>query len=222
MKRSLFFLLVVFSSRANAQDSLLYPMLVPHHAVKISPFHLVSFYPTIQLAYEVKMARRATIQLEGGYVLDYPTNINDDYRDKRGVKAKLELHYYMLPSRRANLVYYGALELYWNAVDFDRLTTQTECFDANCNHTFTRQYWYTVNYREPGFGFKLGFVKYFSDFFMDINSGWGVRFITYSSEPEMSFGPVTDVMGWQSFSPNEEDRTALSPIVGMRFGYRIR
>jgi len=219
----LFPLLVsLLASSAFAQDSLLYSLLIPRQAVKISPFHLLSFYPTLQLAYENKVARRFSVQLEGGYVLHYKMNEDPRYQHKRGVKAKLELHYYMLPSERARLIYYAAAEVYWNAVNFDRLTSQQECFDINCSHVFTRQYTYTVRYREPGFGVKLGFIKYFSDFFMDINSGWGVRFINYT-DPSAPPGLINDVNNWGMISiPNEDDRTTLSPIIGIRFGYRLR
>ena len=218
-----FFLPALFlASSVFAQDSLLYSSLIPRHAVKISPLHLLNFYPTIQLAYEIKVAKRFSLQLEGGYVLNYNLNENPEYQDKRGAKAKVELHYYMLPSKRANLIFYGAAEVYWNAVDFDRLTSQAECFDINCNHAYTREYTNTVTYREPGVGLKLGFMKYFDDFFMDINSGWGVRFINYT-DPSRPTGLINDVNEWGMISiPNESDRVTLSPIVGIRFGYRIR
>ena len=216
-----FWYALFFTTSVFAQDSLLYESLIPRHAVKISPLHLFSFYPTIQLAYEFKIVRRITAQLEGGYVLNYKINDNTEYQDKRGAKAKLELHYYMLPSQRAKLIFYGATEIYWNAVNFDRLTSQVECFDIECNHVYTRQYTYKVTYREPGFGFKLGFIKYFSDFFMDINSGWAVRFISYE-DPFTATEFVNDVAAWAFPIPNEEDRVTLSPIVGVRFGYRLR
>lgn len=217
-----FFLLpsLFFTSSVFAQDSILYSSLIPHHALKISPFHLFSFYPTIQLAYEIKVVERFSVQLESGYVLDYKMKEDPAYQDKRGVKAKLELHYYMLPSERANLIYYGAAEIYWNAVNFDRLTSQQECFDIDCNHIFTRQYTYKTMYREPGIGLKIGFVKYFSDFFMDINSGWGVRFIDYT-DPSVPAGLLDNGNDWRMI-PNEADRITLSPIVGIRFGYRLR
>lgn len=222
MKTKFFFLpLLTFASSLFAQDSGSYSSLVASHAVKISPFHLASFYPTIQLAYEIKVAKRFSIQLEGGYVLNYKVNEDPAYQDKRGVKAKLELHYYMLPSERAKLIYYGALEIYWNVVDFNRLTSQQECFDIECNHVFTRQYTYKVMYREPGVGLKVGFMKYFSDFFMDINSGWALRFITYTdSSWPTAFAEEGNGSGMFPI-PNEEDRITLSPIFGIRFGYRL-
>lgn len=204
----------------KAQDSL-YATLVPRHALKISPFHLFGFYPTLQLAYEVKIGSRATIQLEGGYVLNYQINQDTQYQDKRGAKGKLELHYYSLPSQRAKLIYYVAGEFYYNAVNFDRLTTQQECFDIECNHTFTRQFTYKVMYREPGVGLKVGFIKYFDDFFMDINSGWAIRFISYTDTFQGN-DFINDNVSWFFAIPNEEDRTILSPIVGIRLGYRLR
>jgi hypothetical protein len=204
----------------KAQDSL-YSKLVPRHAVKISPFHLFGFYPTIQVAYEFKVGNRASIQLEGGYVLNYQVNQSLQYQDKRGAKGKLEFHYYSLPSLRAKLIYYVAGEVYYNAVDFDRLTTEQECFDIECNHVFTRQFKYKVMYREPGIGLKVGFIKYFGDFFMDVNSGWAVRFITYT-DTFSGNDFVNDNVSWFFAIPNEEDRTILSPIVGLRMGYRLR
>ena len=192
---------------------------VPRHAVKFSPFHLAGFYPTLQLAYEMRLARRFTVQTEGGVVLNYPYNENKAYQNKRGAKAKLEVHYYVLPSARAKLIYYAALELYWNGVNFDRLMSQQECYDVECNHVYTREFTYKVTYREPGFGLKAGFVKYFSRaLFMDINSGWGVRFVDYTDPFE-----TNDNIGVNWFViPNEEDRIVLSPIVGVRLGYMFR
>lgn len=212
------------SSISFAQDSLFYSALIPRHALKVSPNHLFNFYPTIQLAYEIKVAPKFSLQLEGGYVVNYRSFEDPEYKDKRGVKTRLELHYYLWPRDRGKLIYYGAAELYWNAVNFDRDVSQTECFDIECNHTFTKSYTYTVMFREPGGGLKLGFIKYFSPrFFMDINSGWVVRFITYTdrSAPAGVGEPVNE--GWAMFSiPNETDRTIPSPVVGIRFGYRIR
>lgn len=205
---------------AAAQDSLAFRRLIPRHTVKFSPNHLINFYPTLQLAYEARLAERVSIQVEGGYVLNYPINEDTDYQNKRGAKTKLELHYYMLPRERANLVFYGALELYWNAVNFDRENTRQECYDAECNHLYTRQLYYTVKYREPGFGLKLGFVKYIGRFMIDVNSGWIVRFIDYS-DPYASLND-TNNLGWILFSMNEEDRVTALPVIGFRLGYRIR
>ncbi|MBA4058641.1 MAG: hypothetical protein C0490_28250, partial [Marivirga sp.] len=65
-----------------------------------------------------------------------------------------------------------------------------------------------------------GFIKYFGDFFMDINSGWAVRFITYTDTlPGNDF--INDNVAWAFSIPNEDDRTTVSPIVGIRFGYRL-
>jgi len=218
MLRVLLLPLFLITLHVQGQDSLY--SLIPSHALKISPFHLFGFYPTLQLAYEAKISKRLSFQLEGGYVLNYQAN-DTQYQDKRGGKGKVELHYYTLPSQRARLIYYGAVELYYNAVNFDRLTSQQECFDIECNHTFTRQYNYKLMYREPGVGLKVGFIKYFSDIFMDINSGWALRFITYTDTfPGNDF--VNDNVAWAFPIPNEDDRTTLSPIVGIRLGYRLR
>ena len=196
----------------TAQDSL-FIRFVPKQAVKISPFHLVSFYPTLQLAYEMRVASRFTVQAEGGVVLN-AFNDNDRFQNKRGAKAKLELHYYFWPVARAKMIFYGAFELYWNAVNFDRRGVQEECFDVDCNHRYTREFNYKVTYREPGFGVKAGFVKYFSKFvFMDINSGWGVRFIDYT-DPFNNRAPAT--FFWEPLIPMREDRVVLSTIVGIR------
>ncbi len=221
MIRPLLFLLVIISTECIAQDSLLYQSFIPRHAVKISPFHLLSFYPTIQLAYEVKIAKRLSFQIEGGYVINYKVNVDPEYQNKRGGKGKLELHYYMLPSTRAQLIFYGAAELYYNAVDFDRRVTREECFNTDCNQRITRQYTTKVMYREPGIGLKMGFVKYFSDFFIDINSGWAIRFISYTESENIRNFFNNDNMRWLNI-PNEEDRVALAPIIGIRLGYRLK
>ncbi len=211
-------MLMAFSG--SAQDSLLFKRFVPRHAIKISPFHLVGFYPTFQLSYETRVANRFTVQAEGGVVFDNAFEEDEDFQDKRGAKAKLELHYYVLPSARAKMISYLAMELYWNAVNFDRRQVQQECYDVECNHTYTREFDYKVTYREPGFGLKVGFVKYFSRFlFMDINSGWRVRFVDYTDP----FSTAEDAINsWLPPIPNETDRVSLSPIVGIRFGYLFR
>jgi Protein of unknown function (DUF3575) len=214
------FLLLLISSLSFGQDSL-FRKLIPRHTVKFSPNHLINFYPTIQFAYEVRIKSRFSVQLDGGYVLNFNVNNNTEYQNKRGIKAKVEMRYYFFPSERSTLVYYGAVELYRNVINFDRQLTTQECFDLACNHTYSRQRDYTVNYRETGFGLKIGFTKYFHRFLIDLNSGWIVGFPRYA-DPYADAGFDDVITGWTPFIIDETQRVTFLPVLGVRFGYRIQ
>ncbi len=212
------------ASSCYAQDSIHFERLIPRHAFKFAPLTMANFYPTLELSFEQKIIRQFTVQIGYGYVLNYKDNNNQEYQNKRGYKAKLEIRYYIMPSERYNLVYYLAVGGYMNVVDFDRETSRQECYDLSCTNTFIRYYNYVVKYREQGFTLKFGFVKHFSkSIFMDINGGWSLRFIDYD-EPTMPGGlnDFGDVSFFFSDIPNEEDRIGLMPILGFRIGYRFR
>ncbi len=222
---SLLVIFILSAASVYSQDSLGYKRLVPSHAFKFSPFHLINFYPTLEFSYEKKLTKVFTAQVEYGYILDYPGNNDESYKDKRGYKMKVELRRYFAPVVYRNLVFYGAAEFYWNDVDFDRLFSQQECFGLDCDHAIIRYSYYPVRYNEQGFSLKFGLVKYFfTNFFMDVNSGWSMRFIDYDAfmpngVPAFPEGDVEDFM----FDiPNEEDRVVPSPVLGIRIGYRFR
>lgn len=191
---------------------------IPKHAVRVSPLHLMNFYPTIQLGYEANIKGRFSLYLEGGVALN---GYGEDplFRDKRGFKLKVEPRHYFALNRKGNLLWYAAAEFYYNNIDFDRKTVRTECFDRDCQILYERQYHYTVGYREHGAGVKGGMMIGRRRFFLDINSGMAIRFIRYR-EPE-SF-PDADLFDGALFNvPNETDRTAFMPLMGIRLGYRL-
>jgi len=211
-------LMLVLSTTCFGQDSTNIDRVVARHAIKYSPFHLINFYPTIQLAYEFRIAKRFSIQIDGGLVVDDAQNT--DYVDMRGFKVKLEPRYYLSSNLKGNFGVYSALELYYNRVDFDRKTIQEECFDFSCNHAFIQTHTFVVKYREPGFGFKIGFVKYISNFLIDINSGFATRFVEYR-HPEYITDPLPE-RGLFRSKRREEDGIRAMPLLGIRIGYRIK
>ncbi len=194
-------------------------VLVPKSAVKISPIHLLNFYPTVEVSYEHRILPSFTLQEEVGYVLNYGSDERGDFQNKRGVKLKLEGRYYFFGRTDKKKMYYVSGEVYGNFVNFDRSGRGPECFDIECQHAFIRDYTYVMKYREHGFSIKLGWFKYFGRVFFDLNSGWTIRSIKYR-EPS---GIQNFQEDWEFFQiPNEDDRIALSPNFGARMGYRFR
>jgi hypothetical protein len=202
------------------KDSLTMAMLVPQQAIKFSPLHLINFYPTVEFSFEQKITSQVTLQAEFGYVLNYSNEWNEDFIDKRGAKIKLEGRYYFFGRTDRKKIYYIAGESYVNLVNFERSRRIRECFDLECEHEFMRDITYTMKYREKGFTIKAGLVWYAGKFMFDFSSGWTVRGIEYR-EPA---GIPTDFSDdWIFFEiPNEDDRIALSPNIGIRLGYRLR
>ncbi|HOX82435.1 MAG TPA: hypothetical protein PLJ60_06250 [Chryseolinea sp.] len=223
MLRNVFLLLFIAGS-CYAQDSTQFDKLIPRTAIKFAPLTLANFYPTVELSIEQKIAKRFSVQAGYGYVLNYQTNNDPEYQNKRGYKIKLEIRYYLLPSERAGMSYYVATGYYMNRVDFDRNAQRQECYDLSCSSTFTRYFTYVVNYREQGFTLKFGFLKHFSkSVFMDVNGGWSLRFINYDEPPLPGFNNFgNDVSFFLSDFPNEEDRVGLMPMLGARICYRFR
>jgi hypothetical protein len=206
-----------------AQDSASFEVLVPRHAVKISPLHLINFYPTLELSYERQIAKQITLQFEVGYLLDYGSDLYSDFQNKRGVKLKLEGRYYFWGRTDRRKLYYLSVEPYMNAVNFDRQDSRRECFDLECNHIYMREYFYKMEYREQGVSVKLGLLRYMfgSNFIFDLNSGFTLRVIRYK-EPGNLVGEFGEG-DWTFLDiPNETDRVTISPNLGVRLGYRIR
>ncbi len=220
-----FLILFLATGSCFAQDSTRFGKLIPRSALKFAPATLVNFYPTLEFSYEQKIASRFSIQIGYGYVIKIDKSFDPEYQNKRGYKGKIEIRYYLMPSERNNLVYYVAPGGYWNVVDFDRETSQQECYDLSCTHTFTRYYNYVVNYREHGFTLKFGFVKHFSkSIFIDVNGGWSFRYIDYD-EPLIPPGInnlFEDDVFFFANIPKEEDWFTLTPLIGFRVGYRFR
>lgn len=220
-----FIILFLVTGSCFAQDSIRFDKLIPRTALKFAPATLLNFYPTLEFSFEQKIVKRFSVQIGYGHVIKIDKSFDSEYQNKKGYKTNLEIHYYLMPSRKYNLVYYIASGGYINAVDFYRETSQQECYDLSCNHTFTRYYNYTVNYREHGFTLKFGFVKHFpKSIFIDVNGGWSFRYIDYD-QPLIPPGMNNFVMD-ESFLfgniPIEDDWFTLTPLVGFRVGYRFR
>lgn len=210
--------LVLASITIFAQDSLQIRHK-PEHAIKWSPIHLLGFYPSLQLAYEASVGKRLSVQGDVGYVINYEGGTNTEYMNKRGVKLKTELRYYFesLPGSRDG--YYASIEPYLTSINFDRSTTTSECFDPNCQNRYLKYFTYKVEYRETGFSGKGGYVIYFdNDILLDISIGWSWRVVNYDHPDNVR--PTTSDFNF--FGPNEEDRIVLSPLVGVRVGYRLK
>ena len=197
--------------------------LMPKHAIKFSPFHLASFYPTIQIAYEFRLRDQLTLQLDGGVMPEIgqngtKTEVRNHIKNKRGYKLKVEPRYYFQADRFREWVYYGALELYLNHARFDGKSMQTECFDAACQDKYKRAYAYRATYHEPGFALKVGIVHYwYSRIIFDYNVGIGVRFVDYTFPSHI----IPENTDWHN-TPHMADRVALTPILNFRVGYKIK
>src|SRR5688572_12878470 len=97
----------------RAQDESESGNVVPVHAVKFSPFHLINLYPTIQCAYEFRVSKKWTLQLDGGLALNthFSEDQNKEITNKKGYKLKLEPRYYFDWGRQTQTAFYGATEL---------------------------------------------------------------------------------------------------------------
>lgn len=191
---------------------------IPRHAVRVSPLHLLNFYPTVQLGYEANIRNRFSIYTEGGVAVNI-TQRDERFLDKRGIKLKVEPRYYLSASRKGHVLWYAAGEAYYNKINFERKTRLIGCFDLDCQFRYERQSLEKGTYREHGFGIKGGMMIGRNRFFVDINTGFAIRIIDYSL-PELPVGWEGDGRAWYDI-PNETDRTAFTPLVGVRLGYHL-
>src|SRR5687767_14554290 len=90
-------LLVLVSACCCAQDQDTDPTenLVPDMAIKFSPIHLINFYPTVQLAFEKKIRKKLTAQIDLGYILQNNKLRGNDFGNMRGYKTKAEARQYI-------------------------------------------------------------------------------------------------------------------------------
>lgn len=213
-------MILFLSTRTSGQESpeMRLQDAIPRHAVRISPLHLLNFYPTIQLGYEANIKKRFSIYTEGGVAVNV-TERDERFLNKRGIKLKLEPRYYLSVSQKGHVLWYAAGEVYYNRINFDRKTRRIECFDLDCQFQYERRLSDKGTYREHGFGIKGGLMIGRNRFFLDINSGFAIRIIDYSL-PESTIGWEGDGWAWYDI-PNETDRTALTPLIGVRLGYRL-
>lgn len=206
--------------REDNHDSLRYSNL-PRHVVKFSPLHLINFYPTLQVAYEFRLKNNFALQADLGYVLSYKINTDPEFKDKRGVKLKTEVRYYLLSFITSHGAWYLSAEPYINIINFDRQTVQTECFDLDCTIQYRRWYDFKVKYREQGIAFKYGIHRYAGKITLDMNIGLVLRHVDYK-KPNIPRGfNEPDEWGWFEI-PNEEKRTVIGPTVGFRLGYKLQ
>jgi hypothetical protein len=213
---TLFFVSVISFAQAVPPDSV--KKKQPYRAiVKWSPFHLINFYPSLQLAFELQLNNRHSIQLDAGFVLDAEEN-NHRYKNKRGVKLKSEWRYYIEDNTQGHSTYLS-LEPYTNLINFDRIESKVECFDVDCTILYTREYNYMVRYRETGISFKFGNQFQSGKFFFDFNFGLTLRDINYK-KPTIPIGfNEPPPRGW--VFRNEDKRVTFGPALGIRAGYLL-
>ncbi|HYG02425.1 MAG TPA: hypothetical protein VD927_08255 [Chryseosolibacter sp.] len=216
MIRTLAALLLCFVGSGFAQG--VFEDLVPKSAIKFSPLHLINFYPTAQVAYEHQLYKSLTAQLDAGYVLPLGER-SQRFTNKRGFKSKLEFRYYLDAAERH--INYVSVEPYYYRINFDRWAVGApECIDASCQSQFVRKYNFKMLYREHGFSAKFGGLIYLRGAFLfDYNVGVTLRMVDYDSSLPELFPPARQ--SW-IFEPNEEDRQAAAPHLGIRFVYRIK
>lgn len=223
MRSVLFTVTLFLHAGMYAQPSADSHSVVPFSIVKVSPFHLLNFYPTAELSYEQRILPRITVQAEGGYVLDYSSNTDLKFQNKRGVKLKLEGRYYFGVHARTETLFYSALEASSSMIEFDRYGVVQECFDGTCNHPYNREFTLEVHYQERGATIKGGLL-WFSEprLLIDVSVGFTLRDIHYH-EPTLPPGArINDEPGFLRIRPSEEDRREVSPNIGLRLGYRLR
>jgi hypothetical protein len=222
MKKQHFTLMVLFLFTIsvyaqNAADS-----LTPKTILKVSPLHLVDFYPTHQFALEQRVFPGVTSQLDFGVVRNNYDPENR-YQRKRGVKGRLAGRYYFWGRMDRRKVYYGEVEGYMNIINFDRQEEVVDCLDPDCLSRQTTTYNFQVNYREQGLSLKAGMLKYFSPkWVVDFNAGFALRFVDYQ-KPNFDLKFQTHTTDFPiPLEPNEKKRIGFSPVFGVRFGYCIR
>jgi hypothetical protein len=226
LKYFIVIMLLVVMTTAFGQNSSRFESTVPCHAVRISPLHMLSFYPTIQIGYETLIHKKFTTYVEGGYVFENSQAVggtdDPEFENKRGYKMKLEPRWYALETDSRRVAFYVALEFYVNRVNFDRTEKIVECYDADCVHSFESRRTYIVKYREHGVAPKWGMMLYIGRGFLDLNAGFAIRSVDYIKpnfpapiEPQFLFVDFGE-------TPNEEKRTVLAPVFGGRIGYRFK
>lgn len=218
MKQVFFWCALMAAIQTRAQDTpdaLL--ASVPRQAIRFSPLHLVSFYPTLEFSLEQRLYKQVTLVGEYGHVLNYGNT--NSHSNKRGHKAKAELRYYLHHVRR--LTFYAAGEYYWNAIRFDRWAQRTEFLDASFDFPIIRKFAYPVVYDEYGVSLKYGLlIDLPKHLFLDFNAGLRMRVIDYD-KPTLAAGEV-DTDDHNFLAPGEDDRTVPGFVVGVRLGYRFR
>jgi hypothetical protein len=212
-----FFIFQYIPLSVIAQDSISKdhkPNRTPGEVIKLSPLHLINFYPSVQVAYEHPVSLVSSLQIDLGFV--FHNYGSPDFINKRGIKSKLEFKYYLRDE--AN---YLSIEPYFNGVNFHRRDSLLQCFDLDCTIQFSQSQLYLVQYRETGFSLKFGQTfEMGSNFLFDLNYGLTFRLIDYAYKGRLQ--TQLPPAGSDSWLINEGKRTGVSPALGIRFGYVLR
>lgn len=187
---------------------------------KVSPLHLLNFYPSFLIGYEYGFSPNQSVQIDAGPVLDFES-YNQEFQRKRGFKLKTEYRYYLDIENLSGNGHYIALEGYWNFVNFNRDVTQTECFDLACQNLFTRDYSFLVKYRETGIALKFGIVRVTDKIIYDWFFGLRLRFVDYK-KPNLPPSVENFEDGFFLEIPNETPRTTFGITAGLKLGYKPR
>jgi hypothetical protein len=213
MNRLLFVIAILMTvGTATAQtdpEAITFPA---RHAFKVNVLQMVSFYPTIPLAYEVRIAPQHSLQFEAGYV--FSVEGSEMYANKRGAKLRTGWRWYVSNLTRSKSTHdYFMLEPYANIIDFDRQTNTVDCSTGNC---VERTYYRTIKNRESGVGLKWGHIGYGKHVVYDVNVGVRLRNVRYDdNEPADN-----DITIFSLPQINENDRLALGFVVGFSLGWR--
>lgn len=207
---------------ANAQDRIGPPRI----AVKWSPSHLIYFYPSIQVATEIKIINNWSIQYDLGIVLEPPLSDNEDYMRRRGYRGIAELRYY-IPSP-PKIPFYVAAEYYSSAVRFNRSSViGYDCGGEEC--VYYEYVTYNMRHKNEGIGLKYGILLFPGwnrnrTFFFDCNVGLAYRSISYHSTNMPEGNSITSFKNDEFilFRPSEKDRREFRPVVGLRIGYSFK
>ena len=125
---------------------------------------------------EHPISKRITLEHEVGWVFD-PNTVNfDEYLNKRGIKVREQLRYYLGRNRPSGIKTALIAELFYTGINYD----QQEWFFVNCTDFSNCQFRQLVDFQKNrtiyGFNTKFGSSFYFKKHFMiDLNAGFGIR-----------------------------------------------
>lgn len=213
---------LALASGVNAQEHI----GPPRFALKWSPSHLIYFYPSLQVAAEIKVMNNLTIQYDLGVVLEPPFSDNEDYMRRRGYRCIAEVRYY-IPSP-PKIPFYVAAEYYNSVVRFNRSNViGYDCGGEDC--LYFEYVTYNVRHKNEGVGLKFGILLFpgwnrNKTFFFDCNVGIAYRSLSYHSTNMPEGYGITSFENDEfiPFRPSEKDRRELRPVVGLRISYSLK
>jgi hypothetical protein len=217
--------LILVSTAAVAQTTDRFELAVPRHAIKFSPGHLiVNYRPTVEFAYEHRIARQWTLQAEYGRIVNISNTNNEDRiddaweSDRRGYKAKFEGRYYITANRSGHFTIYTAGELYYNNINYLKQMVTREYYDDAYDALYEKTHRQRVYHEEKGLSGKFGFLVNMGPVVLDINAGLCYRSIHYSKLLPVFEEDEDDFL---DFNPDEHSREEPGLILGVRLGYRF-